>query len=81
MIPVNGPSFGRRTGLAPLIARRRGVAQHLAHGLAGQSKPLRRFALADPLDVDAAAYLCVELHAIHPSRVPQNTSARAICCA
>ena len=27
-----------------------------------------------PLDVDAAAYLCLELLAIHSSRIPQNTS-------
>ena len=30
--------------------------------------------LAESFDENTAAYLSIELHAIHPSRVPQNTS-------
>ena len=56
------------------IPRRRAVAQHLAHRLAGQSKAPRRRALAQPLHIDATPHLRIELHSIHPSGVPQNTS-------
>ena len=73
MIPVNASSLGRLTGFAPPIARRRPVAQHLAHGVARNPKAPRRRPFAQPLDKDAASNLNVELHPIHPSRVPQNT--------
>ena len=52
---------------------RHAVAQHLAHRLSGQPEAPCRPALAQPLHIDAAPHLRIELHSIHPFRVPQNT--------
>ena len=48
-----------------LLGRRRGVAQHLAHGLARQPETLRRFSLADPFDKDRSANACVQSAQAH----------------
>ena len=59
--------------LRPAIPGRQAVAQHLAHRLSGQSEASRRRTLAQPFHIDAAPYLSIELHLIHPSCVPRNT--------
>ena len=59
--------------LRPAIPGRQAVAQHLAHRLSGQSEASRRRTLAQPFHIDAAPYLSIELHSIHPSCVPRNT--------
>ena len=73
MIPVKASSFGRRTGWWPPIPGRQAVAQHLAHRLAGSPEATRRRALAQPFHIDTTPHIRIELHSIHPSRVPQNT--------
>ena len=45
--------------LAPPIARRSGVAQHLAHRPSRQAKPFGGLALTEPFDKDTAPYLSV----------------------
>ena len=45
--------------LAPPIARRSGVAQHLAHRPSRQAKPFGGLALTEPCDKDTAPYLSV----------------------
>ena len=44
-----------------------------AASLPGQPEAARRRPLAQPLHIDAAPHLRIELHSIHPSCVPQNT--------
>ena len=73
MTPVKASSFGTPDRLLPAIPGRHAVAQHLAHRLAGQPEAARRRPCAQPLHIDAAPYLRIELHSIHPSCVPQNT--------
>ena len=55
------------------VPGRQSVAQHLAHRLPGQPEAARRRPLAQPLHIDAAPHLRIELHSIHPSCVPQHT--------
>ena len=55
------------------IPGRQPVAQHLAYRLPREPEAPRRRPLAQPLDVNAAPHLRIELHSIHPSCVPQNT--------
>ena len=71
--PREGAQLRTPDRLVPAIPRRQPVAQHLAHRLASQPKAPRGRAFAQPLHIDAAPHLGVELHSIHPSCVPQHT--------
>ena len=71
MIPVNGPSFGRRRRLA--LRRYPGGTENdsiLRTVLRSSTKHPRGLAGAHPLDMTRPPNPCVQLHPIHPPRLP-----------
>ena len=57
--PRKGIELRPTPRLAAPVARRDGVAQHLAHRIPRQAEPPGRFAFTQPFDVDTAPYLSV----------------------
>ena len=72
--PGEGVQLRTPDRLVPPIPGRPAVAQHLAHRLAGEPDATRRRALAQPFHIDTTPHIRIELHSIHPSRVPQKHS-------
>ena len=70
MIPVNGPSFGRLGGALRRYPWRHRERQHLTDSLAVYTKHPRGLAGAHPLDMTRPPNPCVQLHPIHPPRLP-----------
>src|SRR5215218_6934233 len=62
--------------LLPPVSRRHRIPQHLAHRLACQTKLPGGLALAHLIDDDSSPHPRIQLHCVHLSGVPQNTTPR-----
>ena len=70
MIPVNGPQLWPPRRRASAIPWRHRERQHLTDRLAVYTKHPRGLAGAHPLDMTRPPNPCVQLHPIHPPRLP-----------